>query len=197
MTVSIWVTFVIAVIALMAGLWIGCSIRWMAEETEEQVKAGEEGQSGNPLKKNEKRILLGWMVASPVAGLVRPFYEGNRCGVLIQPEEDAVYAPVSGRIIKLFPMGRAMLIATDFEKEILLKVGNGGDEMCSMYYRSRVVQNEIITKGKLLLEFDRRGLENQGVDMTVTVSLENSMEESNVAITSKEFVKTGEDLIWG
>lgn len=169
----------------------------MAEETEEQVKAREEGQSDNVLKKNEKRILLGWVVASPVAGLVRPIYEGSRCGVLIQPEENSVYAPVSGRIIKLYPMGRAMLIATDFGKELLLKVGNGGDEMCSMYYRSRVVQNEIITKGKLLLEFDRAGLENQGVDMTVTVSLENSLEESNVVITSKEFVKTGEDLIWG
>ena len=197
MTVSIWVTFVIAVIALMAGFWIGRSIRWMAEETEEQVKASEEGQGGNGLKKNEKRILLGWVASSPVAGLVCPFYEGNRCGVLIQPEEGAVYAPVSGRIIKLYPMGSAMVIATDFGRELFLKVGNGGDEMCSMYYRSRVVQNEIIAKGKLLLEFDRTGLENQGVDVTVTLSLENSLEGSNVVITSKEFVKAGEDLIWG
>lgn len=203
MTVSVWVTFVIAVIALMAGFWIGRSIRWMAEETEERAGVGDEEDEERENmekiapKRGEKRILLGWMIASPVSGQVRPFFEGNRCGALIQPMEGMLYAPVSGRITRLYPMGRAMEIETDFGGAVLIKAGIGGDELCSDYYRSRVVQNEIINKGKLLLEFDMAGLEAQGVDVTVTVSMETTLEEKNIMVTQKDCVKVGEELIWG
>lgn len=197
MTISVWMAAVIGIIALMAGFWIGRSVKWMAEETEEQVKSQEEEQGPETVKKGKKRIPLGWVISSPVSGQVRPFFEGCRCGALIQPEEGKVYAPVSGRIIRLYPMGRAMVIATDFGTEVLLKTGNGGDELCSAYYRSRVVQNEIIGKGKLLLEFDREGLESQGVDVTVTVSIETTLEEKEVAVTQKAYVKVGEELMWG
>lgn len=195
MTVSIWITVVIATISLMAGFWIGRSIKWMAEETEERIKGEEETMLS--MRPKGKRIPLGWTIGSPVSGTVRPFFEGIRCGALIQPEEGKLYAPVSGRIMKLYPMGRAMLIAADFGEEVLVKAGIGGDELCSMYYRSRVVQNEIIRKGKLILEFDKEGLEGQGVDVTITVSVETGAEESNVAVTQKDCVKAGEELIWG
>lgn len=189
MSVSVWLVAVITVISLMAGFWIGRSMKWMAEETEERVRTDEE-------EKNLRRIPLGRMIASPVSGTVRPFYEGSRCGALIQPEEAVIYAPVSGRIRKLYPMGQAMLLATDFGMELLLRVGSGGDELCSMYYRSKVVQNEIVGKGKPLLEFDREGLESLGVDVTVVVSLESLPEERNVVVTGKERIKVGEELIW-
>lgn len=203
MTINVWIAVVIAIVALMAGFWIGRSVKWMAEETEEQVRAqeGEEQKvderSVNAVRRGDKRIPLGWLVSSPVSGNIRPFYEGNRCGVLIQPKEEMIYAPVSGRISRLFPMGCAMTIATDFGTEILVKIGNGADELCSAYFRSRVVQNEIIGKGKLLLEFDRAGLESQGVDVTVTVSVETTLEEKNIVVTQKDYVKAGEDLMWG
>lgn len=197
MTVSIWLTAVIAVISLMAGLWIGRSIRWMAEETEEQVKAGEESDKINIPERNGKRIPLGWCVSSPASGVVKAFFEGSRCGALIQPEAGEVFAPVAGRILKLYPMGSAMLIAADFGKQVLLKAGSGADDLCSMYYRSKVVQNEIITKGKLLLEFDKEGLENRGVDVTVAVSMETGMEEKSIVVTQDEHIKVGEELMWG
>ena len=196
MTVSIWITVVISIIALMAGFWIGRSIRWMTEETEERVRAGEEEIKREEAEKGRRRIPLGWTVSSPVSGMVRPFFESSRCGALILPDQGEVYAPVSGRIEKLYPMGRAMLIATDFGMEVLIQVGNGGDELISNCYRAKVVKNEIITKGKLLLEFDREGLENQGVDVTVTVSLETYMEEKSVVVTPREHIKAGEELIW-
>lgn len=197
MTVSVWITGVIALISLLAGLWIGRSMKSMAEETEERVKEQEEEtRERKGLKKNEKRIPLGWIVSSPVSGTLRPFYEGSRLGAVIVPLEEAIYAPVSGRVLKVYPMGKAMLIATDFGKELMIKVGNGGDDLCSMYYRSRVVQNEVISKGKLLLEFDRKGLESQGVEVVVTVTLESLMEEKNIVVTGAEQIKTGEELIW-
>ena len=198
MTISIWMAAVIGIIALLAGFWIGRSVKWMAEETEERVKSQEEEEHGpETVKKGKKRIPLGWVISSPASGAVRPFFEGSRCGVLIQPQEGMLYAPVSGRITRLYPMGRAMEISTDFGVVLLIKAGNGGDELCSAYYRSRVVQNEIITKGKLLLEFDREGLESQGVDVTVSVSMETTLEEKNVVVTRNDFVKVGEDLMWG
>lgn len=197
MTISVWLTVAIGIIALITGFWIGRSVKWMAEETEERVKAQEDAEQGPEIvKKGKRRIPLGWVIASPVSGQVRPFWEGSRCGVLIQPQEGMLYAPVSGRITRLYPMGRAMEIATDFGVVLLLKAGNGGDELCSAYYRSRVVQNEVVSKGKLLLEFDREGLESQNVDVAVSVSMETTLEEKNIVVTQKDFVKVGEELMW-
>ena len=43
--------------------------------------------------------------------------------------------------------------------------------MLGVMYRPRVVNHEIVPEGKLLLEFDREGLEEQGVEPTVKLKV--------------------------
>lgn len=189
MTINIWYAVVAAFVSLFTGFRIGRSMKWMAEETEERIKENKDiiRNSAAPGE---------WMIASPVSGLMTTFYENGKCGVAIQAEQECIYAPASGKIAKLYPMGNSMLISTDFGVDVLVSVGRGADEMCSMFYRPRVVQNEVIVKGRLLLEFDRESLEKESVDTTVHVTVEQLQGDKVPVVAPTERVNVGEALIW-
>lgn len=136
-----------------------------------------------------------WSVGSPVKGWVTSCQDGEHPTVVIQPEEDRLYAPAGGKIIKLFPMGNAFLFRTEFGTELYLQVGNVGDDLLGRYFRPRVVQNEIMGKGKLLLEFDSKGLVAEGVSPAVTVSVENHSYGSSVHASAAEQVRAGEEIL--
>lgn len=144
----------------------------------------------------EKRIPLGWAIGSPVAGEVNFFYEGARRGAVIKPEQEMLYAPAPGKITRLYPAGRAFRLRTDYGVELLIQAGLGTDELEGRYFRPRVVQNEIVGKGKLLLEFDKAGIEAEGGDSSVLMSVEDADNYRDILVTDVQRVKTGEDLLW-
>lgn len=175
----------------------GRSRRGRKKSESESVR--EESGRGSRRRRNhsrEKRIPLGWAIGSPVAGNVSLYYEGNRRGALILSDQGRMYAPASGKIIKLYPMGNRMLLRTDSGVELILQVGDHVDELCGAYFRPRVVQNEIVNKGKLLLEYDRERLLKEGVDAGVSISMEASENLQDITITGKDQVKVGEELMW-
>ena len=201
MTIDVWMVAMIVGMALFLGIWIGRSTERMARETELQaaeamaghaVDGEEEHNSG---KHRPGESAPADAIGSPAAGEVQPFHEGRRSGVCIKPQQGRIYAPVSGKVKKLYPMGNAMMILSDKGEEIVIRVCDGVDEIFSMYFRSRVVQNEMINKGKLLLEFDKEGLEAAGVEVKVTVSVEDR-EGRLFAMTGSSPVKAGEALLW-
>lgn len=176
------------------------------EESEETVEGQYRVQKANvhlaaKYHKNEGCCIpQGKPIVSPVAGEVHFFCEGGRRGAVIEPEQGMVYAPMSGKITKLFPMGNAFILRSNelgCPKELLIQVGRQHpDELCSMYYRARIVQNEIVNKGKLLLTFDMERLQEAGEELGVTVSLEDALIAGEVTVTQKERVKVGDELLW-
>ena len=112
------------------------------------------------------------------------------------PEQGQLYAPAAGKIIRLYPLGNRMLLRTDSGVELLLQVGGNLDELCGSYFRPRVMQNEIVNKGKLLLEYDREGLLSEGADTGVSISVESADKLQDITVTGKERIKAGEELLW-
>ncbi len=143
----------------------------------------------------EKESVTFWSVGSPVSGEIACMQEGEHPLVVITPREDKLYAPAGGKITKLFPMGNEFLFRTEFGAELDIRVGEAKDEMLARYYRPRIIQNEIVGKGKLLLEFDRCGLEAEGCSSDISVRLESSVYGSDVQMTATESVKTGEEIL--
>lgn len=137
----------------------------------------------------------GRAVGSPVTGLVVSYREGDHPAVLISPLEDKLYAPANGKVTKLFPMGNAFLFRTEFGTELYIQAGDAKDDLLGRYFRPRVIQNEIVSKGKLLLEFDRLGLKAEGASFAVTVRVENHTYGSNVTMTAQEQVQPGEEIM--
>ena len=136
-----------------------------------------------------------YSLGSPVSGYVMSFREGDRPAAVIQPMEDKLYAPAAGKIIRLFPMGNDFLFVTEFGTELRIRAGDANDDLLGRYFRPRVVQNEIVAKGKLLLEFDRQSLAAEGVSTMITLSVEHCAYSSNVRLTADEEVKVGEELL--
>lgn len=167
--------------------------------TQGRAQEGDVHPSDRRRKNEGRRIVLGKSIASPVAGEVSFFCEGGRKGAVIEPEQGMVYAPVSGKITKLYPMGNAFLLRSDERDnpmELLIRVGRQQpDELCSMYYKPCIVQNEIVNKGKLLLMFDKERLQAEGEDVSVLVCLEDGIYEREIEVTRQEKVKIGEEIL--
>lgn len=145
---------------------------------------------------SEKRIPLGWAIGSPAEGAVYTFNDGRRKGAMVRSTQGCLYAPASGKIIKLYPVGNQMILRTDFGVELLLRVGGAIDEITGEYFRPRILQNEIVNKGKLLLEYDREGLIAEGEDTDIFVSVEAAEDFRNITVTEETQVKLGEEILW-
>lgn len=193
--INIWVLCGIIVLAVVVGYFIGRRERISAEREEESLAENAEAASEDGRKRGH-RMGQGKVIVSPVDGKVHFFREGSRNGAVIEPEQGRIYAPMSGKIVKLYPMGNAFLLQGNDGCGILIRVGRQSpDELCSMYFRARIVQNEIVNKGKLLLEFDREKLKAAGEDINVTVGVEGNLAEEEIWVTEKESVKVGEELL--
>ena len=189
--------------AVMAGFCIGRLASGRDEPEEENDPRDEKGrgikeETGGGGRRRERKDLRRekiFSVGSPVSGEISAMQEGENPAVVIHPSEDKLYAPAGGKITKLFPMGNAFLFSTEFGAELLIQAGNSKDELFERYYRPRILQNEIVPKGKLLLEFDRRGLESEGVSPEVSVYVKTKAYGSNILATAGERVKTGEEIL--
>lgn len=167
------------------------------EQTEETVQQAQRrkphGRHGRGNRQEEETG--GWSVGSPVSGEVTEYNEGEHPTVVIHTDGNRLYAPTGGKITRLFPMGNAMLFTTEFGAELYIQAGKTEDELLNRYYRPKIVQNEVVGKGKLLLEFDRQGLEAEGISPDVSVCVEHYASGGAVRMTTRERVKTGEEIL--
>ncbi len=145
-------------------------------------------------KGNQEEERERWSVGSPVSGYVAAQRDGERPIVVVEPDCGQVYAPAGGKITRLFPLGNAFRLVTEFGTQLYVQVGDVSDELLGRYYRPRVVQNEIVGKGKLLLEFDREGLAAEGVTCDVIVCVEGCRYGGSVKETAEERVRIGEEI---
>ncbi len=138
----------------------------------------------------------GHPIASPVAGQVDILEGQGRRGVRLTPEENRVYAPASGKIIRLYPRGNEFLLRTDSGVVLRLQAGERNAEMTRDYFRPRVMQNEFVGKGKLLLEYDREALARDGYDTHVSMTVEEDEGSYDLSVTGSMWVKSGQDCLW-
>lgn len=190
MEISFWWLTAIAGAALAAGFCMGRLIGGGSEEVNHEGRR--EGRRDN---RRDSGIRFPFSVGSPVSGEVTGGNGEGKQTVAVHPGEDRLYAPANGKIIKIYPMGNAFLFRTEFGAELYIKVGDSEDDLLERYYRPRVIQNEIVGKGKLLLEFDRRGLVKEGASCCVSISVETAVCEGNLLATPGTRIKAGEPLL--
>lgn len=188
------------VLGLLIGFWSGRSIRWKMEETQEESRDSREERK---ITADRQPVREGTVIGSPVNGEIRKSTEGieeeadsgTGC-ISIVPEEGKVYAPTAGKILKLYPMGNRIRFRTDSGLELLLSICKDREELHSACYHCKVLQNEIVRKGKLLVEFDKEELAGEGVDTSVTVEMCRTPETKQIVSTWKDHIRVGEELLW-
>ena len=192
--INIWILAAIIICSMLAGFGYGLLGR---RNRVHRDKDGSDEEAENPERMHKgKRISLGWAIGSPINGLVSSFQEGNRQGIVITPAQGKLFSPAAGKIVKLFPTGNAFMLRTEYGIELLLKAGHNTEELEGMHFRPRVIQNEVVNKGKLLLEFDMERIQAEGYDTAVRLSVESGDDYRDIIITDVERVKVGEELLW-
>mgnify|MGYP001105611653 CR=1 FL=1 len=160
---------------------------------------GSESGEEESVKSREKRMEKsgrGWTVGSPASGYTTVRQEGPEAEVAIRPTEDRLYAPAAGKVTKLYPLGNAFRFRTECGAELYIQAGDAKDEMLGRHFRPRVVQNEIVCKGKLLLEFDRQGLEAEGISSEISLRVDHYVYGSDVMVTAEGQVRAGDEILW-
>lgn len=135
-----------------------------------------------------------FVIGSPVNGVVTDYNEGRRPEIVLYPAEEKLYAPTGGKVIRLLPLGNEILFRTEAGAVLRMKVGDGADELQSEYFRPKAIQNEVVNKGKILLEYDKKALEAEGIECNVSVRVEEAGISEKVLNIADGRVKVGEGI---
>ncbi|GAE25433.1 PTS system [Halalkalibacter wakoensis JCM 9140] len=114
-------------------------------------------------KKEEKNGQTQEVIFAPISGELVPLENvpdpmfaqkmmGD--GFAIEPSEGVALAPVSGRVIQVFPTKHAIGLKTDSGIEILLHIGLDTVNMKGDGFTSHVKEGDYVQVGDLLVEFD-------------------------------------------
>lgn len=133
-------------------------------------------------------------IGSPVSGVVTDYREGRRPEIILYPMEEKLFAPSGGKVIKLFPLGNEIMFRTEEGTVLRMTVGDGADELHSEYFRPKAIQNEVVNKGKLLLEFDKNSLEAEGIECNISIRVEETGIGEKVLNIAEGRVKVGEGI---
>lgn len=158
------------------------------------------GQPGSFFHKKEKeakqekkkRLVKGWSIGSPASGELEQIIKNGEIELRILPEVGDVYAPGGGKIIKIFPGGSALVLLLDCGTELKIEIGEGTEALEGMYFRTRVLKNEYVNKGKLILEYDVEKLKAAGYDPGIRMQILNPLQEEG-----GEYVLTKEENGFG
>lgn len=130
-------------------------------------------------------------ISSPVKGELLPLSQSDDeafasqamgKGFVVKPSEGKVYAPVDGKVVSLFSTKHAIGILGDNGAEILIHIGIDTVDLKGKYFTAHVKQGQKVTKGQLLIEFDRSKITASGYNDEVMVIITNTNSYQNVEL---------------
>ncbi len=122
-------------------------------------------------------------IQAPVTGVVKSLIESSDevfasealgKGVVIVPSSDTVFALISGTVKTVFPTGHAIGIVGENGEEVLIHVGINTVNLQGKYFSPKVSQGDTVHTGEVLVEFDRKAIEQMGYNTEVMMIVTNS-----------------------
>lgn len=95
-------------------------------------------------------------------------------GMAVRPEEGKLYAPVDGKILSVFDTKHAICIEAENGAELLIHVGIDTVELGGKYFDVHVKEGDKIKTGDLLLDFDKKAIEDNGYKTVTPVLVTNT-----------------------
>lgn len=144
------------------------------------------------------------VLCSPVAGKViamsevpDPVFSGEVLGkgCAVWPEDEVVYAPVSGKVT--VTMGHAVGIMSDSGVEVLVHVGVDTVNLQGKGFTGYVGQGDQVVAGQPVLKMDRSVIAEAGYKDCVVVAVSNSAEFESVemAVEAEATVAAGDVVV--
>ncbi|WP_175973666.1 glucose PTS transporter subunit IIA [Corynebacterium sp. Marseille-Q2823] len=143
-------------------------------------------------------------IASPAAGKVVPMAEINDPvfsagtlgdGVGIVPENNEVYAPVSGTVMSAMKSGHAYGIKTEDGVEVLVHIGINTVKMKGEGFAPAVKKGDTVKQGELLATVDFAKVTEAGYDTTIVLAVTNTKALSAVTPAGLNHAAAGDTVI--
>ena len=165
---------------------------------EEESEPRDEQASGSDLIKQE-------VFMAPVAGEVvdladvsdEVFASGALGkGVAVKPSDGNVYAPCDGVVSALFPTGHAVgITAAASGAELLIHIGIDTVQLDGKGFTKHVAAGDTVTRGQLLISFDRDLIAREGYDDTVMFIVSNTASFQDVVRAHDAAAATDRELL--
>ncbi|MFK4300979.1 PTS system beta-glucosides-specific IIC component [Paenibacillus sp. RC254] len=107
-------------------------------------------------------------------------------GAGIVPISGIVTAPVNGTVSSVYKTGHAIGIVSDSGVELLIHIGINTVKLKGQHFKPLVKENERITIGDKLVEFDLEQIKAAGYDPTVMVIVTNSSNYDQVHVNLED-----------
>lgn len=144
-------------------------------------------------------------IVSPLAGEVKPLSEAGDPvfaqgvmgqGVLIDPSEGELVAPVSGTISVLFPSKHAVGLVTDEGVEMLMHIGMDTVNLDGKGFTAYVSQGDRVVAGDSLISFDIAAIKAAGYPVETPVIVTNHKDyQVNPIDDLPRQISRGEDVL--
>ena len=190
------ITIVISmIVTAVATLLLGFDdpVEEQAEETTKKEK-----------KEEEQAPSMRIEIASPVKGTEIPLSEVKDevfsknivgKGAAVIPSEGKVYSPVDGIVASVFDTKHAIGLVSEEGVEVLIHVGLDTVELGGQHFTAHVAQDDKVTKGQLLLEFDVDAIKAAGYDTVTPVVISNTDSYLDVLAADAGEINAGDMLI--
>ncbi len=182
-------SFFAYVVSMIVGFGIGFVMMMMTKYKDEVVEDEKGGKE---------------LLRAPMNGVVLPlssledgaFSKGALGkGVAIEPKHGKVVSPADGTITTFFETGHAVGITTDNGTEILIHVGMDTVKLGGKFFTPKVKQGDVVKAGDLLLEFDLKGIKNEGYVTATPIVITNSADYLDILETQQGNIAFGDDFI--
>ncbi|MDY4761836.1 PTS system trehalose-specific EIIBC component [Streptococcus thoraltensis] len=144
-------------------------------------------------------------IHSPLAGEVKPLSEAvdpvfaqgvMGQGVLVEPSEGQLVAPMSGTISVLFPSKHAVGLVSDEGVEMLMHIGMDTVNLDGKGFTAHVAQGDKVAAGDLLISFDIAAIQAAGYPVETPVIVTNHSDyQVDPVGTTPRHVSRGEDIL--
>lgn len=104
-------------------------------------------------------------------------------GFAIKPSEDEIVAPLSGKVVSIFPSKHAIGLHTDEGLDVLIHMGIDTVELKADAFTIAVNEGDDVKVGQLLAKMDRQAIQHEGKEITVMVVFTNSEKVESVKVT--------------
>ena len=143
-------------------------------------------------------------LCAPVAGEVIPLKEVDDPtfamemvgkGVAIRPAEDKVVAPCNGKVDMVFETGHAITLLADCGAEILIHIGLDTVSLKGEHFSAKVKSGDAVTKGDVLITFDREAIAAAGHDTVTPVLVCNPEHFDTLKTHTGKLAAAGDPVI--
>lgn len=116
-------------------------------------------------------------------------------GCAIKPSDEEVVAPVSGKIVQVFPAKHAIGIEAENGAQILVHVGLETVNLNGEGFTVHVEEGVKVKQGDKLLNFDMKVIEEKATSAIIPIIVTNTDDMQEIRRNQVDQVTVGEDVI--